>query len=140
MNRADTQNPTRIAVIGASASIVTREHIARLLDGVGYHTHVVPGTTTILATAIMPSGFTLATAESRCLNSDDFNLQLGIEVAITKARALALDALWQFEGYRLRQTMHEIKHDQGREAIDRMRASVKHHSAVAVETETAAPK
>lgn len=124
MNRDEQQTPTKIVVVGGNALSLTRQHVARLLEGVSYHTHVVPGTTTILATAIMPSGFTLATAESRCLNAADFNLQMGIEVAITKARALAHDALWQFEGYRLKQALHEIKHDHGREAIERMRATV----------------
>lgn len=124
MNRDEQQTPTKIAVLGGGALGVTKQHIAKLLESVGYHTHVVPGTTTILATAIMPSGFTLATAESRCLNAEDFTLQMGIEVAITKAKALAHDALWQFEGYRLKQTLHEIEHDHGRAALDRLRATV----------------
>jgi hypothetical protein len=131
------QKPAKeVIVIGCGTSLrVTRQIIEKLLEGVSYHTHLVPGTTTILATAIMPSGFTLGTAESACLVPEDFKLQQGIEIAIAKARALAVDALWQFEGYRLKQTMHELKQDHGRDAIERMRESVKPHSV-----EPAAPK
>lgn len=124
MNRDEQQIETKIAALGLTAPRITPQHIAKLLEGVGYHTHVIPGTTTILATAIMPSGFTLATAESACVSPENFNLQLGIEIAITKAKALAADALWKLEGYRLKQTMHEIKHDHGRAALDRLRATV----------------
>jgi len=124
MNRDDQNIETKIAALGLNAPRITPQHIAGLMAGVAYHTHVVPGTTTILATAIMPSGFTLATAESACVSPENFNLQLGIEIAITKAKALATDALWKLEGYRLKQTMHEIKHEAGQVAISRMRASV----------------
>jgi hypothetical protein len=124
MNHAVPSIETKIADLGLTAPRITQSHIAKLLEGVGYHTHVIPGTTTILATAIMPSGFTLATAESACVSPENFNLQLGLEIAITKAKALATDALWKLEGYRLKQTMHEIKHDHGRAAIESMRATV----------------
>jgi hypothetical protein len=124
MNRDDQNIETIIAALGLNAPRITPHHIAGLMAGVTYHTHLIPGTTTILATAIMPSGFTLATAESACVSPENFNLQLGIEIAITKAKALATDALWKLEGYRLKQTMHEIKHEAGQAAIDRMRATV----------------
>lgn len=124
MNRDEQQTPTKTVLVAGSPLRVTKQHIERLLEGVGYHTHLVPGTTTILATAVMPSGFTLATAEAACHDPADFKLQQGIEIAITKARALATAALWTLEVYRLKQTLHEIKHEHGREAIERMRATV----------------
>ncbi|ASN72217.1 hypothetical protein 3S15_30 [uncultured Caudovirales phage] len=124
MTPAEQQIETKIVSLGLTAPRITPQHIHKLLEGVNYHTHVIPGTTTILATAIMPSGFTLATAESACVSPENFNLQLGIEIAIRKAKDAAIDALWKLEGYRLKQTMHEIKQEAGQAALDRMRATV----------------
>lgn len=124
MNRNEQQTPTKIAVLGCGALGVTKQLIAKLLEDVGYHTHVIPGTSTVLASAVMPSGFVLATAESIGASPDNGTWQLAIEVAITKAKALAFAELWKLEDYRLKQTMHEISRDHGREALGRLRATV----------------
>lgn len=125
MTPAEKQVETKIANLGLSAPRITPQHIDALMKGVTYSTHHVPGTTTVLATAIMASGFTLVTAESASASPENFRLQLGIELAISKAERLARDELWKLEGYRLKQTMHEIRQDVGRNAIAQARETLK---------------
>lgn len=124
MTPAEQQIETKIARLGQSGPRITAQHIHKLLEGVKYSTHLVPGTTTILATAIMPSGFVLATVDSACADPAEFNLVTGIEIAITKAKGAAITALRSLELYRVRQTMHEIRQEAGQDAIDRMRATL----------------
>jgi len=124
MTPAEHQVETKIANLGLTAPRITAQEIDALMKDVTYHHHLIPGTTTILATAIMPSGFTLATGESACASPENFNLKLGIEIAIGKAERLARDELWKLEGYRLKQTMHEIHQTLGRNAIKQARDSL----------------
>jgi hypothetical protein len=124
MNRDDQSIETVLASLNETPARISAQHIHSLLAGVKYSTHLVPGTTTILATAIMPSGFVLATVSSACAVEQEFNLQMGIEIAINKAKGAAIAALQQLETYRLKQTMHEIRQEAGQTAIDRMRATV----------------
>lgn len=124
MTPAEQQIETKLARLAQSGHRITMQHIHKLLEGVKYSTHLIPGTTTILATAIMPSGFVLATVDSACADPDEFNLATGIEIAITKAKGAAINALRSLELYRVRQTLHEIQQEAGQAAIDRMRATL----------------
>jgi hypothetical protein len=96
--------------------------IDQLMAGVTYSTHVVPGTTTTVAYAIAPSGFVLCIGESACASPENFNPALGIEIAMTKARDLARDKLWELEGYRLKQALHEVSTGSATHALEQIRA------------------
>ena len=124
MTPAEQQLETKIASLGLNAPRITPQRVDELMAGVQYSTHLVPGTTTVLATAIMPSGFTLCTVESACASPANFKLQLGIEIAIRKATDKARDELRRLEAYRLSQTLHEIKQGNGERALETIRETI----------------
>ena len=68
---------------------VTPEQIDKLLDRVTYSTHLVPGTTSVVAAAIAPGGHVLCVVERACPSRATFNLVLAIEMAIGKAKGEA---------------------------------------------------
>lgn len=91
----------------ASGSVypkVTAQRIDELMQKVTYHTHIVPGTTTTLATAMLAVGnvnFTLATEFTACVDPRNFNAEKGAKYAIEKASETARNKLWELEGYAL---------------------------------------
>lgn len=115
---------------GLTAPRLTPAMIDQLMAGVTYSTHVVPGTTTTVAYAVAPSGFVLCAGESACASPENFNPALGIEIAITKARTMARDKLWELEGYRLKQALHEVSTGTATKALEQIR-SVLERGAVA---------
>lgn len=108
--------------LGLTAPRVTPAMIDELMREVTYSTHVVPGTTTTVATAIDGAGFTLCTVSSACASPENFNPALGIEIAITKARDAARDKLWEFEGYRLKRALHDARSATSTKALEQIRA------------------
>lgn len=83
---------------------VTKEQIDSLMNQVEYHTCFISGTTTTIATAILPIGiskFTLAMTKSACVDPRNFNGQLGAKYAIQDCVNAARDKLWELEGYHL---------------------------------------
>lgn len=108
--------------LGFTGPRITPAMIEELLDRVTYSTQVVPGTTTTLATAVAGCGFLLCTAEHHCPSPENFNPALGIEIAITKAKALARDRLWLLEEYRLSQALHESRKGSATQALGQIRA------------------
>lgn len=90
---------------------VTKEKIDSLMNQVEYHTHIVSGTTTTIATAILPIGnskFTLAMTKSACVDPRNFNAKLGADYAIQDCVNAARDKLWELEGYHLAKTTAAI--------------------------------
>lgn len=93
----------------ASGSVypkVTAERIDDLMEQVTFSTHVVPGTTTTIATAMLQIGavnFTLANEFTACVDPRNFNAALGAKYAIEKASEAAREKLWELEGYALAQ-------------------------------------
>lgn len=120
MNEAAIEQ--RIVELGLTAPRVTPAMIEELLKGVTYSTHIIPGTTTVLASAIMPSGFVLCTIHSASAAPDNFNPSLGIEIAINKASAAAREKLYEFEGYRIKQALHEVRTERASQATAQIRA------------------
>jgi hypothetical protein len=107
---------------GLIAPRITPAMIDQLMEGVTFSTHVVPGTTTTLASAVASSGFVLCTVESACASPENFNPALGIEIALTKARTTARDKLWELEGYRLKQALHEVSTGTASKALEQIRS------------------
>lgn len=91
----------------ASGSIypkVTVEQINRLMERLEFDTHVVPGTTTTLATAYIRMGpvkFTIATDYTACVDPRNYDADKGAFYAIEKVKITARNQLWVLEGYAL---------------------------------------
>ncbi|WP_421180349.1 Gp49 family protein [Aeromonas enteropelogenes] len=99
---SDADMERDIEALDLTAPRVTPEQIDALMAGVVYHTHVVPGTTTTLATAIAANGFTLAIGMTACADPANFNEEFGAKYAIRDAESKARSQLWKLEGWRLK--------------------------------------
>ncbi|MGL4265048.1 MAG: Gp49 family protein [Afipia sp.] len=97
----------QIVALGLTAPRITPAQIDALVEQLSFHTSVIPGTTTTLASAINPSGFEIVTASAGCVSPENFNESLGRNHAIAKAKASARNELWRLEGYRLKQNLFE---------------------------------
>ena len=97
----DTEMEQDIAKLNLTAPRVTPEHIQELMNQVEYKVHIVEGTTTTQAVAVL-DGFTLATGSTSCVDPNNFNKELGAKYAIKNAECLAKDKLYELEGYRLK--------------------------------------
>lgn len=115
--------------LGLTGPRITPVMIDELMREVTYSTHVVPGTTTTVATAIDGAGFTLCTVSSACASPENFNPALGIEIAITKARAAAREELWKLEGYRLKRALHDARSTNSTKALEQIRTVLAKPSA-----------
>lgn len=120
MNEAAIEQ--RIVDLGLTAPRVTPVMIEELLKGVTYSTHIIPGTTTVLASAIMPSGFVICTIQHPSGSPESFKPALAIEIAINKAAAAAREKLYEFEGYRIKQALHEVRTERASQASAQIRA------------------
>jgi hypothetical protein len=101
----DNQTEQAIQAKGLTAPRITPDQIAMLHASLTYVTSVPEGSTSTFVHAYLPgtSGrmFHLATGHSACVSPENFNAELGYNIAFSKAQALAKDKLWELEGYRL---------------------------------------
>lgn len=97
----------QIVALGLTAPRITPGQIDALVEQLSFHTSVIPGTTTTLASALSPCGFEIVTESAGCVSAENFNEAIGRNHAITKARAAARNELWRLEGYRLKQNLIE---------------------------------
>ena len=101
---SDKEMEKEIVSLGLTAPRVTLESIESLMASVVYDVHVIPDTTTTLATAML-DGFTLATEQTACVDKANFNAELGAKYAIEAAKASAQSKLWELEGYALKKQL-----------------------------------
>lgn len=73
---------------------VTPEDITNCIDKIQYH--VFDGTTVTVCCITMKNGFTV-TGESACVDPENFNAQIGKDIAYKNAE----NKLWAFLGYEL---------------------------------------
>lgn len=109
--QTDAVQEKELKELGLMYPRVTKEQIDNLMNQVEYNTHVISGTTTTIATAILPIGiskFTLAMTKSACVDPRNFNAQKGAEYAILDCVNVARDKLWELEGYHLAKTTAAI--------------------------------
>lgn len=109
---ADHKMQADFEASGATFPKVTATRIDELMADVMYSHHVVPGTTTTVATAILKVGlvnFTLANEFTACVDPRNFNAELGAKYAIEKAKESARNKLWELEGYALAQQLQQVK-------------------------------
>jgi hypothetical protein len=83
--------------------------INRLFDSLVYRTTRISDTTTTLAVATLPDGFVVAIGMSACVSPENFNAELGIELAVKDAKTKAREELWKLEGYALSKQLNEPK-------------------------------
>ena len=112
-NTQDTSMDTRMEAdinqLGLNAPRVPKEHIDMLMEHVHYKTHIVEGTTTTVAVAVLPMGtvdFTLAIESTACVDKSNFNAELNAKYDIEKAAVSARNKLWELEGYVLALCIH----------------------------------
>ena len=86
---------------------ITPAQIDALMSQVIYHTYHVPDTTTTVAVAFDPRGFSLATGLSACVDPANFDPELGKQYACEQAERNAREELWKLEGYRLKAILAE---------------------------------
>ena len=91
----------QIQAKGLTAARVTPERINALMTRVSYTSSVV-GTSTFVH-ARLDDRFHLTTGHSACVSPENFNAELGEQIAFRKAKEQARDKLWELEGYCLYQ-------------------------------------
>jgi hypothetical protein len=102
-------NKIESAIQEARAYVAPRispEQVNALLSRVDYVTTVPEGTTSTFTHAYLVSKdgkkhFHLATGHSACVSPENFNAQIGADIAISKARQAAKDKLWELLGFNL---------------------------------------
>ncbi|BAO58496.1 hypothetical protein similar to phage protein (N4 Gp49/phage Sf6 gene 66) family [Pseudomonas phage KPP25] len=85
---------------GLTAPRIPSSYIQSLFNRVVVRCHVVEGTTTTVAVALLDGEFTLATAISACVDPNNFNREIGERIATGKALDQARDKLWELAGFR----------------------------------------
>ncbi len=87
---------------GLNAPRLTPDRIDAQIVAEDYH--VFPGSQLTVCCLTLQNGFTV-TGESACVSPENFNGEIGQKVA----RGHAREKIWAFEGYRLKQSIHEQK-------------------------------
>jgi len=91
-----------IKAAGKTAPRLTPADIDAAIKKADYY--VFPGTTLTVCCLTLRNGFTV-TGESAAASPTNFDEQIGRDIAFKNAR----ERIWMFEGYRLRQKLHEGK-------------------------------
>lgn len=86
---------------GLEAPRVRYEDIEAKVKALKFEFWIIPNTTTTVCAAIDADGFTLALEYSACVSPENFNKEIGREVAQNNAIAAARAELWKLEGYLL---------------------------------------
>ena len=87
---------------GLTAARVTKNQIDALMARVTYIGGRVEQTTSTLVHAFLDGTFLLASGHSACVSPENFNAELGFNMAKDQAEEKARDQLWLLEGYALR--------------------------------------
>ena len=102
MNEAltDAEVACMIKRKGLDAPHIDLAHINSIIADVNFH--VFPTTQLTICVLTLENGFTV-TGESACTSPENFDAEIGREIALTKAR----DKVWSLEGYLLKQRLFE---------------------------------
>lgn len=84
---------------------VTLPQIDALMARVSYIGGRLCQSTSTVVHAFLDGDFLLATGHSACVSPDNFNADLGFELAKSDAQKKARDQLWLLEGYALRKLL-----------------------------------
>lgn len=92
---------------GLKAPRITLEQVRELTQRIKFRIDTPAGTTSTFAHAFLDNQFYLVTGHSACVSPENFNAEIGVKIAKSKALALAVDELWKLEGYRLYQHLNQ---------------------------------
>lgn len=92
---SDEQIEAKINELGLTAPRITNADVHEQVVKADYF--VFPGTTLTICALHLKNGF-IVTGESACASPENFNEELGREIALNNAR----NKIWALEGYRLR--------------------------------------
>lgn len=129
MTPDEQQIETKIASLGLTAPRITPQRIDSLVESLTFDIHHIPGTTVILASALLPSGIYVATGFSSCASPSNFRYEVGLEAATKQARAMAREKLWELEGYMLKQTLYQLRSVNAADALGEIRATLEKRCA-----------
>ncbi|KEZ78321.1 Gp49 family protein [Salinisphaera hydrothermalis] len=96
----DDQIEKEIQAKGLNSPRLTPDAIDEWIVGEQYHRF--PNTTTTVCCLSLKNGFNV-TADSACVSPENFDEEIGRQVARDKAKG----KVWELEGYRLKQALHE---------------------------------
>lgn len=91
-----------------AAPRVTKDQIDALVARVQYVGGRVASTTSTVVHAFLDGTFLLASGHSACVSAENFDVELGFNMARGQAEAKARDQLWALEGYALRKQLTDI--------------------------------
>lgn len=104
---------------GLTAPRITSDQIEALMERVTCSASRVPGTTLMVMHAFLDDKFYLASAHSAYVSPENFNEQIGFQIAHEKIIPLVKDKLWELEGYRLfRELNPDVEAPQEQQAQD----------------------
>lgn len=91
----ESATPTRISI----------DQVRSVLADCTEHTWVVPNTTMTVAAVVNPNGFVLGIGTSSCISREEFDADVGAQLAKKNARAEAESTVWASEGYVLARSL-----------------------------------
>jgi hypothetical protein len=100
MRKDEASLEKAIQAKGLTAPRLTPESIDAAIKSVDYH--VFGGTVLTVCCLTLQNGFTV-TGESACASPENFNAEIGKEIAHQNAR----EKIWALEGYLLRERLHQ---------------------------------
>ena len=86
---------------GLTAPRITLDHVESVIVNTQYH--VFEGTTFTVCLLTLENGFQVS-GESACASPENFDAEIGCKIA----RGNAVQKIWAFEGYLLKQKLHEV--------------------------------
>lgn len=93
---------------GLTAPRVMPATINAMVASLTFKVHRFEGTTTMVALALLPSGFSVGMGQSACASPENFNAEIGEKIAVDNARDAARQKLWELEGYVLKRDLTAI--------------------------------
>lgn len=107
INQPSADPVTKSGITNGIAPRVTPEQINALMDRVVFTSSVPDGTTSTFVHAYLDGKFLLATGHSACVSSENFDAQIGIDIATRAAEGMARNKLWELEGYSLYKELNQ---------------------------------
>ena len=111
-------------LLAAEAQPIDMAKVCALVDSLSFDTHYVKGTTTVVATSVLPSGFVVATESFAGNPNEVFNLVNVIEVAISKCRIASKDFLMRNQLFEHKQALHEQRSAIAADSVRTIRANL----------------
>jgi len=76
-------------------------HVQTMIESLTFQFARIGDTTTTVCEAFLPSGFSVGSGKSACVDPSNFDYELGCKYAQENALADAKETIWQLEGYLL---------------------------------------